>query len=117
MINQARQTNPFDGAYQGLASHVLDLGYLLRNFDPWLDEQGRAFGEAMLALWVGFAYGEDKGRSEVLALGPDHEVVYNGPEDYNQRYRQGRVKLLLEIGLSKAVALGERLQGVVHPEL
>lgn len=34
LIDFHRQTNPFEGAYHGLSSHTLDLGYLLRNLDP-----------------------------------------------------------------------------------
>ncbi|KAH6615186.1 Alpha/Beta hydrolase protein [Boeremia exigua] len=115
-VNCDRQTNPFEGNYHGFASHALDLGYLLRNFDPWLSEAGLNFGKRMLGIWVGFAYAEDS-RSEALALGPDHEIIYSSPEKYDQRNRQGRAKLLLEIGLAKSVVLGERLQGVPNPTL
>jgi hypothetical protein len=91
---------------------VLDLGYLLRNFDPWLDDAGLSFGKKMLGIWVGFAYAEGQGKSKVLALGPNHEISYSSPEEYDLRHRQGRSKILLEIGLAKSVVLGERLQGV-----
>ncbi|KZM18769.1 hypothetical protein ST47_g10009 [Ascochyta rabiei] len=111
------QTNPFEGAFHGFASHVLDLGYLLRNFDPWLNEAGLNFGKRMLEKWVGFAYAEDQGKSKALALGPNHEINYSSPEEYDLRLRQGRAKMLLEIGLAKSVALGERLQGVPNPSL
>ncbi|KAJ8117405.1 hypothetical protein OPT61_g1391 [Boeremia exigua] len=111
------QTNPFEGAFHGFASHVLDLGYLLRNFDPWLDEAGLNFGKRMLAIWVGFAYGENESQSDTLALGPNHEIAYSSSEEYDQRHRHGRARLLLAIGLDKCVVLGERLQGVTNPEL
>ncbi len=115
--NSFWQTNPFEGAFHGVASHVLDLGYLLRNFDSWLDKAGLDFGKRMLKAWVSFAYAENQDRSKTLALGPNHEIVYSSSEEYDQRHRQGRAALLLAIGLDKSVVLGERLQGVSDPGL
>ncbi|KAJ4986321.1 para-nitrobenzyl esterase [Stagonosporopsis vannaccii] len=111
------QTNPFEGDFHGVASHALDVGYLLRNFDPWLDEAGSNFGKKMLRLWVNFAYGEDQVKNKVLSLGVNHGIVYSRPEEYDLQVRQGRAKILLRIGLAKSVALGEQLQGVPEPDL
>ncbi|KAM0276428.1 hypothetical protein ACHAQH_006780 [Verticillium albo-atrum] len=109
------QTNPFEGGLRGLASHALDIAYLLRNIEPWLEGPGTELSKRFAEAVVDFAYGEDE--ADVLVLGPQNEVRLMTPEEYDTTHRNGRGKLLSDIGWKKCLALGERLQGVPRPEL
>lgn len=47
-----------------------------------------------------------------MVLGPDEEITFESLEDYDEKYRDGKGKLLLELGSEKCFRLGEMLQGV-----
>ncbi|RBQ99849.1 hypothetical protein VDGD_08149 [Verticillium dahliae] len=111
------QTNPLPGGLHGFASHALDIAYLLGNFEPWLAredvELGRRFAEAVLE----FAHDGKRDSDDVIAVGPEHKLQILSAEQYDAKYRDGRGKLLAEIGWKKCLTLGERLQGFPYPEL
>ncbi|EGY16985.1 uncharacterized protein VDAG_08149 [Verticillium dahliae VdLs.17] len=117
LTSRAPQTNPLPGGLHGFASHALDIAYLLGNFEPWLAredvELGRRFAEAVLE----FAHDGKRDSDDVIAVGPEHKLQILSAEQYDAKYRDGRGKLLAEIGWKKCLTLGERLQGFPYPEL
>ncbi|KAF3347806.1 hypothetical protein VdG2_04042 [Verticillium dahliae VDG2] len=116
LTSRAPQTNPLPGGLHGFASHALDIAYLLGNFEPWLAredvELGRRFAEAVLE----FAHDGKRDSDDVIAVGPEHKLQILSAEQYDAKYRDGRGKLLAEIGWKKCLTLGERLQGFPYPE-
>ncbi|CRJ88397.1 hypothetical protein BN1708_009259 [Verticillium longisporum] len=116
LTSRAPQTNPLPGGLRGFASHALDIAYLLGNFEPWLAredvELGKRFAEAVLE----FAYDGKRDNDDVIAVGPEHKLQILSAEQYDAKYRDGRGKLLAEIGWKKCLTLGERLQGFPYPE-
>lgn len=93
----------------------------MRNIEPWLSDADVELCNRLAEEFAGFAHGDhqvlDKSGGDVLAIGPAHQVRLTSPEEYDATYRNGRGNLLFEIGWKKCFALGERLQGVPHPEL
>ncbi|KAH7143498.1 Alpha/Beta hydrolase protein, partial [Dactylonectria macrodidyma] len=117
-IRAISQPNPFVGAYHGLASHVLDIAFLFRNVDAWLDDAGIGLGKRMDEVLIEFAYRDDqKNDDKVLAIGPSNEIRSMSAEEYDDKYRGGAGQLLLEFGWDKCLALGERLQGIPFRDL
>ncbi|KAH6705400.1 Alpha/Beta hydrolase protein [Leptodontidium sp. MPI-SDFR-AT-0119] len=110
------QQNPVDGMYKDLASHELDVAYLLQNFPGHLDAQHKRLGKEMAAVWINFTYGhgwdKENGDKEVLVVGPDERLSWWSERGYDEKFREGRGRMLLEMGWEKCCKLGEMLQGV-----
>lgn len=112
--NLRKQPNPVSGQWKGYASHELDVGYLLGNFDAYLSESDRKLGKEMAGFWIGFANGEGLSGSkegELLVIGPKEEMRFVQEEKYDGVYRKGSGKLWENIGWEKWFKLGESLQG------
>jgi carboxylesterase type B len=104
--------NPFSGAYTGLASHELDVAYLLQNFNGVLDERNRGVARAMADRFVAFVSGEAwAAEGNVLVF--DGEGVKEVDEGmYDEVYRQGRGEILGSIDAGKLWRVAEMWQGV-----
>ena len=114
------QPNPFDGHFKGLASHELDIAYLLRNFDEHMNASDRIAAAQMSEIWINFAYGlgwpEGNGNESVLVIGDQDQIKLVDDHDYDLRFRRGRGQMLLNIGWEKSFKLGEMLQGCYSKE-
>lgn len=70
----------------------------------------------MAAVWINFTYGtgwdRQNGEKEVLVIGPDEKLSWSSVKGYDDKFREGRGKMLLEMGWEKVCKLGEMLQGV-----
>ena len=109
------QQNPIEGTFKGLASHELDVAYLLQNLSV-LDAEHEKLGKEMAAVWINFTYGKgwdrQNGEKEVLVIGPDEKLSWSSVKEYDDKFREGRGQILLEMGWEKVCKLGEMLQGV-----
>lgn len=66
----------------------------------------------MAAAWIKFTYGEGWVSEDVMVIGPDEKITFEGPVEYDEKYRNGRGKLLEAIGWEKCFKLAEMVQGV-----
>lgn len=98
-----------------MASHELDVTYLLQNIQEPFSEEHKRFGKEMTTAWIKFTYGEGWGKgdgNEVMVIGPDEKITFEGTDEYDEKYRKGAGKLLEEIGWEKCFKLAEMVQGV-----
>lgn len=104
--------NPFDGMFKGIASHELDVTYLLQNFREHFDQSDRNIANQMTDRVVGFVNGDGwTKQGSVVVFG--EEGVKEIPEgDYDQMYRSGRGRLLDRIGHAKLWNVAEAWMGV-----
>ncbi|KAM5383465.1 hypothetical protein ACJZ2D_002158 [Fusarium nematophilum] len=97
------EPNPWDGPFKGHSTHILDIAFLLQNFNEHLDEAQRAaavqFGEDVIGFVNGQkpwkAYSAAKGIS-ILEAGRRRYV--EGSEAISERYR-GLLKIGEVVGL------------------
>ncbi len=74
----------------------------------------------MAEAWIRFTYGEgwgSKDGKDVMVIGPREEITFASEEEYDVRYRNGRGKVLEEIGWEKCYKLAELLQGVYEERI
>ncbi|KAF2281338.1 alpha/beta-hydrolase [Westerdykella ornata] len=121
--------NPFPGPNQGLASHELDVAFLLQNYARasvgWGAAQQKV-ADAMGEVFIRFVHGEGWGAvgsseegAAAAAAGEDEVVVFTAEgvekvseREYDEKWRGGRGKVLLEVGPEKLWRLVEEWQGV-----
>ena len=88
--------NPWDGVWKGEATHILDLTFLLQNYNEFLDEEQRWVAEGFAGDVVAFVNGgepwEEWRRAKVLGPGGKVQVVEDVPE------KVGRRGVLLRLG-------------------
>ncbi|CZR63049.1 uncharacterized protein PAC_12946 [Phialocephala subalpina] len=108
------QENPIEGPWKGYASHELDVAYLLGNIPEAFSQEHQRFGKEMAAAWIKFTYGGGWGSEDgkVMVIGPKEKITFEGTEEYDEKYRKGRGRLLEEIGWEKCFKFAEMLQGV-----
>jgi carboxylesterase type B len=104
--------NPFDGAYKGLASHELDVAFLLQNFNDQLDERNRRIAESFADRFIGFAHGYGWCKSGKVVVVGSEGVVEVDESSYDRVYRDGRGAVLESLGADKVWAIAEMWQGV-----
>jgi carboxylesterase type B len=105
-------SNPFEGDYKGIASHELDVAFLLQNFNDQLDERNRKIAQAMADHFIGFVYGEAWAREgKIVVFGRDG-VVEIDEEEYDRVYRNGRGEVLGSIDAEKVWKVADMWQGV-----
>jgi hypothetical protein len=105
--------NEVEGNYKNFVSHELDVAYLLQNFPTSFSAQARGLGKKMAEAWIDFGYGAkiyDR-KGSILIIGPNAKFEFVDEGAYDGKYREGRGKLLQEIGWEKCFKLGELLQG------
>ncbi|KAF2850786.1 para-nitrobenzyl esterase [Plenodomus tracheiphilus IPT5] len=104
--------NPFEGPFKGLASHELDVAYLLQNFNDQFDDKNRRLAENVADHFIKFANGEGwVNEDKVVVFGRDGVSKIN-EEDYDRVYRSGRGAILERIGRQNLWYLAEMWQGV-----
>jgi carboxylesterase type B len=108
--------NPIEGPFKGLASHELDVAFLLQNYDEYFDERNRKLAREMQDQFIEFVNGEgwvEDGK--LVVFGGEGKVVVD-EEKYDQVYRGGRGAVLEQIGMQKLWRLAEMWQGVRQEE-
>ena len=66
----------------------------------------------MIHFSHGKSWDKGSGTKEVLVIGPNEKLSWCSGRQYDEMFRAGRGKMLLELGWEKCVKLGEMLQGV-----
>ncbi|KAJ4372377.1 hypothetical protein N0V83_004151 [Neocucurbitaria cava] len=108
--------NPVEGQFKSLASHELDVAYLLQNFNDHFDEQNRRIAQEMADHFIEFANGEGWAEEgKIVVFGEDGTVKVD-ENRYDQIYRDGRGTILEELGAEKLRHLAETWQGVRKEE-
>jgi carboxylesterase type B len=105
-------TNPFDGDFKGIASHELDVAFLLQNFNDQLDAQNRRVAQAMADHYIGFAHGEAWAADGKIVVFSEDGVLEVDEENYDRVYRGGRGDVLGSIDAEKVWRVAEMWQGV-----
>jgi carboxylesterase type B len=104
--------NPMEGQFKGLASHELDVAFLLQNYDEHFDEKERKIAREMQDQFIKFVNGEgwvEEGKVVVFA---GEGMVVVDEEKYDQAYRGGRGAVLKKIGVQRLWRLADMWQGV-----
>lgn len=57
-LMQFSEPNPWDGPFKGHSTHILDVAFLLQNFNDHLDETQRASAVQFAEDVIAFAYGK-----------------------------------------------------------
>ena len=112
------EPNPWDGPWKGHATHILDLCFLLQNFNEHLDDAQKNNAELFAKDVIKFVNGEEpwtRWQSEeriAKVLGPSGkaEVIEDAPEKVGRR--SVVLKLGEQIGLDK---LNEAFNGFMKP--
>ncbi|RMZ66765.1 carboxylesterase [Pyrenophora seminiperda CCB06] len=108
--------NPMDGPFKGLASHELDVAYLLYNYVDHFDEHDRMIAKTMQDQFLGFINGEGWAKDgKMVVFGYDGAVEVD-EEKYDEMYRKGRGAVLEKIGIQKLWCVAETWQGVRQEE-
>lgn len=99
-VYRFNEPNPWDGPWKGHATHILDLVFLLQNYNEHLDQRQRRTAEQFAADVISFVNGKQpwpewKGDEKVAkVLGPQGEI--NVVEDVPEK--TGRKRTMLELG-------------------
>ncbi|KAF2791831.1 alpha/beta-hydrolase [Melanomma pulvis-pyrius CBS 109.77] len=107
--------NPFTGSFHNLASHELDVGFLLLNLAPHLPSSAQEASRKMADHFLGFVNGEGwAGEGEVVAFTDRGVEVMkdNGRKGYDSVWREGRGEVLRKISEGKLWRVAEGWQGV-----
>jgi carboxylesterase type B len=105
-------SNPFEGAYTGLASHELDVAYLLQNFNDQLDKRNQDIARAMADHFINFMHGNAWATDGKLVVFDGAGAQEVDGERYDEMYRQGRGTVLESIEARKLWKVAEMWQGV-----
>ena len=80
------EPNPWEGAFQGKASHVLDVVFLFQNLNDKLGKGQRLAAEKMAEDVCRWMYGEEPWQEYKHEKGEERAMVY-GPSDGNEAVR------------------------------
>jgi carboxylesterase type B len=105
-------SNPFPGAYTGLASHELDVAFLLQNFNGVMDERNRGIARGMADHFIAFVNGESWAAEGNVIIFDGEEVKEVEEGKYDEAYRQGRGEVLGSIEAVTLWRVAEMWQGV-----
>lgn len=106
-------TNPVEGSFKGLASHELDVAFLLQKYnDDVFDDKTRKLAQGVADHFIRFVNGDGWCREGEVIVFTNDGVKYLSEEEYDKRYRGGRGKVLESIGAEKLWRLAEGWQGV-----
>lgn len=104
--------NTVEGEFTNLASHELDVAFLLQNFWDSLDEKSRHVAIKMTDQWIRFASGEPWSEpGKIVVIGPEG-VVQVDEAEYDEKFRAGAGNVLLKLGFDKCHRVAESWQGV-----
>ncbi|KAF2467476.1 para-nitrobenzyl esterase [Lindgomyces ingoldianus] len=105
-------TNPFPGPFHGLSSHELDVAFLLQNYNLHLPVLSKKSAQMMAEYFIRIIRGEGWGSEDVVTVFGDQDVEVLREGVYDERFREGRGKVLRKIGAHRLWVLVEALQGV-----
>jgi carboxylesterase type B len=108
--------NPFPGTFKNLASHELDVAFLLQNFNDLMNEKHRKLAEGMADHFINFINGDGWGKDGYVTVIAENGIENVEEQEYDRRYRGGRGRVLKSIGTQKLWKLAEDWQGV-RPEV
>jgi carboxylesterase type B len=95
-VYRFNELNPWDGQWKGHATHILDITFLLQNFNGFLDEKQRSVAEEFGRDVIGFVNGkapwQEWRRAKVLGPEGRMEVVDDVPD------LVGRRDVMLKLG-------------------
>lgn len=104
--------NTIDGEFTNLASHELDVAFILQNYFDHLDESSRRVATQMTDQWIAFTNGEPWCEvGKLVVIGADGLVKVEERE-YDAAYRAGSAKLLMGLGPDRLWRVAEAWQGV-----
>lgn len=104
--------NPFEGRFKGLASHEVDVTYLLQNFVEHFSQSDRSIANHMTDHVVGFVNGEGWAGQDELVVFDQKGMKNVRREDYDRLYRSGRGRFLEDIGHAILWDVAESWMGV-----
>lgn len=92
-LMQFSEPNPWDGPFKGHSTHILDVAFLLQNFNHHLDETQRAAAVQFAEDVITFTYGEKPWKSISSAQGTSilengRRQYYEGEQAASKRYRE-----------------------------
>lgn len=105
-------TNPFDGAYKGLASHELDVAFLLQNFNHVFEDRRRGLAKGMANRFISLTYGERWCKDDEVVVFSDDGAKVVEQREYDTIWRGGRGDVLKRIGAERLWRVAEEWQGV-----
>lgn len=109
--------NPIKGEFTGIASHELDVAYLLQNFNDHLDGMNQRLALRMADKFISFVSGESwASEGHLVVFGPS-DVEEVAEEVYDAKYRKERGNVLQSIDANKLWLLAEAWQGVRKEEV
>jgi hypothetical protein len=105
-------SNPAQGNFTGLASHELDVAFLLQNFNGVFDGKGKKLAQDMADHFIAYVGGEGWCRDGEVVVFSDEGVKVVGSAEYDRVWRDGRGAVLERIGAERLWHLAEAWQGV-----
>jgi carboxylesterase type B len=108
--------NPLEGPFKGLASHELDVAFLLQNYDEHFDGKSREIARELQDQFLRFVNGVGWAEEGKLVVFEGDGIVVVDEEKYDAMYRGGRGAVLEQIGVRKLWCLAEMWQGVRQEE-
>lgn len=108
--------NPFEGAFRRLASHELDVAFLLQNFNELLDCKNLEVAQGMADQFINFVNGQAWASEVKVVVFGSEGVVEVDEEEYDGLYRDGRGNTLGSIDGEKLWRVAEMWQGVRREE-
>jgi len=105
-------SNPFDGNFKHLASHELDVAFLLQHFNEQLSERNRRVAQGMADHFIRYIHGEPWAAGGKVVVFASEGVLELGGEEYDQKYRDGRGAVLDGIDGDRLWKVADMWQGV-----
>ncbi|KAH5122427.1 hypothetical protein HBI73_103660 [Parastagonospora nodorum] len=104
--------NPFEGSYKDIASHELDVAFLLQHFNDQLSEQHRQLSQAMADQFLRYIHGEPWAARGKVVVFANEGLIEVDEEEYDWKYRDGRGAVLDGIDGDRLWKVADMWQGV-----
>lgn len=112
------EPNPWEGRFQGVASHLLDSAFLFQNYESFLDEDQASSGRTFARHVIEFVNGEEpygafasgSGKVQVYGPGEPRERQVDAGDLAAAGRRDHIFRLAGDVGL-------DRLSAIVHMTL
>lgn len=105
------EPNPWDGAFKGCSTHLLDAAFLFQGFNGMLSSEGREVSISLAKTFINFANGDapwkafDKEKGGLQRFGPSQSSVSTFVE--NNGWREGRRDTIFRLEEEGVVDLDE----------
>lgn len=92
-VMEFAEPNPWDGPFKGHSTHILDISFLLQNYNDSLDNAQRAASEEFAKAVIAFVHGEKPWEpfsvpGAVARLEGGHLKHFKGTEAMTEQYRE-----------------------------